>query len=107
MTHAAAPEIHDWNAGVDVPITGEQARQINVRDTFMIKERTWVRGCRVYCNWCRQDYLRALGTPCPGARAEHLHGGTPGERAKRKLTPLGRRADVVAFMQRSRITGLI
>uniref|UniRef100_UPI003F49A438 hypothetical protein n=1 Tax=Streptosporangium sp. CA-235898 TaxID=3240073 RepID=UPI003F49A438 len=97
---------HEWNAGADVPVTPEQARQIMNRDTFMIHEKTYARARRVYCNWCGQDYDRAVGTPCPGPQAEHLHGGTPGERAKRKITPVARRADTVAFMQQSRITFL-
>ncbi|MEV7011666.1 hypothetical protein [Streptosporangium sp. NPDC051022] len=100
QTHAQG---HDWNAGADVPITPEQARQIMVRDTFMIHEKTYARARRVYCNWCNQDYERVADTPCPGPQAEHLHGGTPGERAKRKQTPHELRADTVALMQASRI----
>ncbi|MER6830808.1 hypothetical protein ABT352_32780 [Streptosporangium sp. NPDC000563] len=97
---------HEWVAGTDVPVSPEQARQITVRDTFMIHEKTWARARRVYCNWCNQDYSRAVDRPCPGPQAEHLHGGTPGERAKRTQVPAELRADNVAaaaFMQRSRI----
>ncbi|MEU8378707.1 hypothetical protein [Streptosporangium sp. NPDC048865] len=102
-TTEASASGHDWVAGTDVPVSPEQARQIMVRDTFMIHEKTWARSRRVYCNWCGQDYERAVDKPCPGPQAEHLHGGTPGERAKRTETPWAQRADNVALRQRSRI----
>lgn len=74
---------HDWVAGADVPITARQAYQVTVRDAFMIPARTWARARRVYCAWCGQDYVNAVGKPCGGEHQDHLIGGTPGERAKR------------------------
>lgn len=91
--------LHEFVAGANIPVTPQQARIIcTVRRSIMVAERTWVIAHDVWCQWCNMSWERALKVACPGPHAEHLIGGTPGERLQRVQVP--------GTFRRSRLGGL-
>ncbi|GAA4209220.1 hypothetical protein GCM10022252_75410 [Streptosporangium oxazolinicum] len=80
--------MHDYVAGANIPVTHNQARIIStVRRSLLVEERTWVIAHEAWCQWCNMGWARAVGLPCPGSHADHLIGGTPGERLQRVQIP--------------------
>ncbi|MFI6634311.1 hypothetical protein ACIBI7_35980 [Nonomuraea fuscirosea] len=100
--------IHEFVAGVTVPVSSEQARRIETsRRSLMIADKTWTVAHDVYCDHCKLRWADAISVPCPGPHTEHLLGGNgPTVRAKRKRAAPGSSAEEVALRQRSSLGGM-
>lgn len=82
----APTPLHDWVGAAHVVLDEGRAKLAHYRRSYRTKVAERVDVLDIYCRVCRRTYDAAGGTPCEAvANNEHLIGGTPGERKKRKV----------------------
>lgn len=76
---------HQWVGATYVSIPKNLARQAEKRGVIRVPEDTKVTILEVVCILCRRPFDDVDGQPCEAAEnRDHLIGGTPNERKKRK-----------------------
>ncbi len=81
---------HRWIGAATVELDQKRAKHADLRGSYRTKEAERVDVLEVYCRGCRRPYEDVAGRPCEARiNNEHLIGGNPGERKKRKpeVTP--------------------
>ena len=88
----ADPLAHEWIAAAEVAIDNKTARRASFRGSFRTEAGMRVDALDTYCRKCRRPLDEVGGEPCSAKiNNDHLIGGNPGERAKRKVhEPVGK-----------------
>jgi hypothetical protein len=100
---------HTWCVAANIPVDGPTAKFANMRTYYVTKKATRVAAVDVYCDGCRRTFEDADGTPCSAkaANRQHLIGGDPAHRKKRKLVepPPGARIVAGPLIDRTGLSG--
>lgn len=80
---------HDWIGAATIKLDPKTAKHADFRGSFRTKEtNVRIDVLEVYCSGCRRPYEDVADEACEAKiNNEHLIGGNPGERKKRKLPP--------------------
>lgn len=76
---------HEWIGAATVALDAKTAKHADLRGSYRTKIEERVDVLEVYCKKCRRPYDEVLDEPCAvKINNDHLIGGNPGERKKRK-----------------------
>lgn len=76
---------HTWIGAATVALDPKTAKHADLRGSYRTKIEERVDVLEVYCKGCRRPYDDVADEPCAAKiNNEHLIGGNPGERKKRK-----------------------
>lgn len=83
---------HEWVAAAEVAIDNATARRASFRGSFRAEDGMRVDALETYCRKCKRPLDEVYDEKCSWkVDNSHLIGGTPGERAKRKVhEPVGK-----------------
>jgi hypothetical protein len=91
-------ESHRWIVATEIPVMSIVAREADFRGTFRVEAGVKIEVLEVYCSACRRPYGDVAGIACEAAQSvkfggkDHLLGGRPHERARRKTSARVERA---------------
>lgn len=100
----ANPLCHEWIVAAEIQIDTKTARRASFRGSFRTQEGMRVDALETYCRKCRRPLDEVGDRDCPAKiNNEHLIGGDPGVRAKRKVPEAPGRMVQVPLIERRRM----